>query len=105
MVSLEEKIRLITMDDIIHRRHTDKNHRSYIEDFGVYTIEYDENGKEIYHSLSRQMVIYVVERRKAWRLLQSRAGVVSDDYSAQKELLAKIDKEGMSVEEAMAVTA
>ncbi|MEN8249693.1 MAG: 2-oxoacid:acceptor oxidoreductase family protein [Bacteroidota bacterium] len=102
MTFLEDKINLITMDDIIHRRHTDKNHRSYIEDFGVYAIEYDDNGNEIYHSLSRQMVIYVVERRKAWRLLQSRAGVVSEDYADQKALLAKIDKEGMSVEEAMA---
>lgn len=102
MVWLEDKIKLITMDDIVHRRHTNKNHRSYIEDFGVYTIEYDENGKEIYHSLSRQMVIYVVERRKAWRLLQSRAGIVNEDYLAQKALLSKIDKEGMSVEEALA---
>ena len=102
MVRLEDKIKLITMDDIIHRRHTDKNHRSYIEDFGVYAVDYDDNGNEIYRALSTQMVIFVVERRKAWRLLQSRAGIVNEDYLAQKALLAKIDKEGMSVAEAMA---
>jgi pyruvate-ferredoxin/flavodoxin oxidoreductase len=101
MVSLEDKIQLITMDDIIHRRHTDKSHRSYIDDFGVFAIEHDNNGNEIYHSLSRQMVIYVVERRKAWRLLQSRAGIISEDYANQKALIDKIDKDGMSVEEAL----
>jgi pyruvate-ferredoxin/flavodoxin oxidoreductase len=102
MVRLEDKLQLVTMNDIIHRRHTDKNHRSYIEDFGVYAVDFDDNGNEIYRSLSRQMVIYVVERRKAWRLLQSRAAVVNEDYLSQKALLAKIDKEGMTVEEAMA---
>jgi pyruvate-ferredoxin/flavodoxin oxidoreductase len=101
MVSLEDKIKLITMDDIIHRRHTDKNHRSYIEDFGVYALDYDDNGNEVYRALSTQMVLFVVERRKAWRLLQSRAGVVNEDYLSQKALLEKIDKEGMD-EEAMA---
>jgi pyruvate-ferredoxin/flavodoxin oxidoreductase len=102
MVRLEDKLQLVTMNDIIHRRHTDKNHRSFIEDFGVYAVDFDENGNEVYRSLSRQMVIYVVERRKAWRLLQSRAAVVNEDYLAQKELLTKIDMEGMSVEEATA---
>ena len=101
MVRLEDKIKLVTMDDIIHRRHTDKNHRSYIEDFGVYAVDYDDSGNEIYRSLSIQMVLFVVERRKAWRLLQSRAGVENQDYLDQKALLAKIDKEGLSVEEAL----
>jgi pyruvate-ferredoxin/flavodoxin oxidoreductase len=32
-----------------------------------------------------------VERRKAWRMLQSKAGVVNKDYLAQKALLKKID--------------
>jgi pyruvate-ferredoxin/flavodoxin oxidoreductase len=100
MVRLEDKIKLVTMDDIIHRRHTDTNHRSYIEDFGVYTIDYDNTGAEIYRSLSIQMVLFVVERRKAWRLLQSRAGVENQDYLDQKVLLTKIDKDGLSVEEA-----
>ena len=102
MVLLEDKIKLITMDDIIHRRHTDPNHRSYVKDFGVYAVDYDDQGNEIYRALSQQMVLFVVERRKAWRLLQSKAGVVNQDYLEQKTLLEKIDKKGMSVEEALA---
>jgi len=38
------------------------------------------------------MVLFAVERRKAWRMLQSKAGVTNRDYLAQKALLAKIDK-------------
>jgi len=45
------------------------------------------------------MVIFCVERRKAWRILQSRAGIENKDYLAQKELLAKIDKGELSVED------
>ena len=36
------------------------------------------------------MVLFAVERRKAWRMLQSKAGVVNKDYQAQKALLAKL---------------
>ena len=53
----------------------------------------------VYHILSRQMVIFCVERRKAWRILQSRAGIENKDYLAQKELLTKIDKGELSVED------
>jgi len=45
------------------------------------------------------MVIFCVEWHKAWRILQSRAGVENQDYIAQKELLAKIDAGEMTVEE------
>ncbi|HBH05376.1 MAG TPA: oxidoreductase [Flavobacteriales bacterium] len=101
MVRLEDKLNLITMDDIVHRRHTDPSHRSFIPDFGVYAVDYDDQGNEVYRSMSRQMVIYVVERRKAWRMLQSKAGVTSDDYIKQKELLARVDKGEISVEEVL----
>jgi pyruvate-ferredoxin/flavodoxin oxidoreductase len=37
------------------------------------------------------MVLFAVERRKAWRMLQSKAGVVNKDYLAQKNLLKKVD--------------
>lgn len=36
--------------------------------------------------------LFAVERRKAWRMLQSKAGVANKDYQAQKSLLAKFDK-------------
>ncbi|MCH7724050.1 MAG: hypothetical protein IIC76_12080, partial [Bacteroidetes bacterium] len=34
-----------------------------------------------------------------WRILQSRAGIENKDYLAQKELLTKIDKGELSVED------
>ena len=45
------------------------------------------------------MVIFCVEQRKARRILQSRTGIENKDYLAQKELLAKIDKGELSVED------
>ncbi len=82
---------LITQDDVIYRRVFDKNHRSYVPNFGCY-IKADVNGKLKYFAVSRQMVLFAVERRKAWRMLQSKAGVANKDYLAQKALLAKLDK-------------
>jgi pyruvate-ferredoxin/flavodoxin oxidoreductase len=35
--------------------------------------------------------LFSVERRKAWRMLQSKAGIASKDYQAQKALLRKVD--------------
>ena len=101
MMSLDDKLRFITQNDIIHRRHTDSTHRAFIPEFGIYTIDYDVNGNEIYRVLSRQMVAFAVERRKAWRILQSRVGVENKDYIAQRELLARMDKEGLTVEDVM----
>jgi len=101
MIPLEEKIEFVTMNDLIHRKHTDPTHRAFIPEKGVYVIDYDAEGNEIYHVVSRQMVAFVVERRKAWRILQSRAGVENKDYLAQRELLARMDKEGLSVADVM----
>ena len=36
------------------------------------------------------MVLFHIERRKSWRMLQSRAGVMNEDYSAQKNLLVRV---------------
>jgi pyruvate-ferredoxin/flavodoxin oxidoreductase len=64
-----------------------------VPDFGVY-IEVD-NGDAGSSSmtLSRQMVLFCVERRKAWRLMQSRAGVINPDYEAQKAVRAALQEE------------
>jgi pyruvate-ferredoxin/flavodoxin oxidoreductase len=35
--------------------------------------------------------MFCVERRKAWRLLQSKAGIVNKEYAAQRDLLAEVD--------------
>lgn len=92
MIALEDMLQLITQDDITHRRFLNPAHRSFIPDFGVFTMEHREDGKVVPHLLSRQMVLFCVERRKAWRMMQSRAGIVNADYSQQKELIARIDK-------------
>ena len=46
----------------------------------------------LFFAVSRQMVLFAVERRKAWRMLQSKAGVTNKDYLAQKAFIAKLDK-------------
>ncbi|MEK9863242.1 MAG: hypothetical protein VW804_08800, partial [Verrucomicrobiota bacterium] len=61
-----------------------------VPNFGTY-IKAEINGKMRYYTVSRQMVLFAVERRKAWRMLQSKAGLVNKDYLAQKALLKKVD--------------
>ncbi|GIT05187.1 MAG: hypothetical protein CM1200mP29_05980 [Verrucomicrobiota bacterium] len=48
---------------------------SYVPDFGVY-FKAEVGGKFKYFTVSRQMVLFAIERRKAWRMLQ-RKGPVS----------------------------
>ena len=36
-------------------------------------------------------MLFCVERRKAWRLLQSKAGIENREYKAQRALLADVD--------------
>ena len=91
LIQLDDMLVLITQDDVIYRRVFDRNHRSFVPNFGCY-IKADVNGQIKYFAVSRQMVLFAVERRKAWRMLQSKAGVVNKDYLAQKALLAKLDK-------------
>lgn len=45
------------------------------------------------------MVLFNLEPRKAWRLLQPRAGVVNQDYQAPKAHLAKADQGEISIED------
>jgi pyruvate-ferredoxin/flavodoxin oxidoreductase len=91
LTPFDDMLLLITQDDVIHRRVFDRNHRSYITNFGCY-IKSESAGKIKFYAVSRQMVLFAVERRKAWRMLQSKAGIANKDYLAQKSLLAKIDQ-------------
>src|ERR1041385_4009232 len=90
MIHLDDMLLFITQDDVIYRRMFNTNHRSYVQNFGCY-IKAEINGKMKYYAVSRQMVLFAVERRKAWRMLQSKAGVVNKDYLAQKAILKKVD--------------
>ena len=85
LIFLDDIIMNLTMDDVIHRYHMVKGHRAYIPKNGVYATEYKEDGTPIHHVLSRQMVVFCVERRRNWRMLQSKIGITNVDYEAQKE--------------------
>ena len=91
LIHMDDMLLFITQDDVIYRRVFNPNHRSCVPNFGVY-IKAEIGGKMKFFAVSRQMVLFAVERRKAWRMLQSKAGVANKDYLAQKALLAKLDK-------------
>jgi pyruvate-ferredoxin/flavodoxin oxidoreductase len=103
MIHFDDMLVFVTQEDVIYRRVFDQNHRSCVPNFGVY-IKAEINGKMKYFAVSRQMVLFAVERRKAWRMLQSKAGVVNKDYLAQKALLAKLDKGELQLAELQAKT-
>jgi pyruvate-ferredoxin/flavodoxin oxidoreductase len=96
MIHLDNMLVRITQQDVVYRYYVKPGHRAYIPDFGVY-ITYEENGKIEYRALSRQLVMFCVERRKAWRMLQSKAGIVNKEYAAQRAILADVDAGKMPV--------
>lgn len=84
MIHLDDMLVLVTQDDTVRRHVLDPTHPAYVPDFGVYLeVDNGEAGSS-FMALSRQMVLFCVERRKAWRMMQSRAGVANLDYEAQK---------------------
>lgn len=92
LIPLDNMLVRVTQQDAVWRRYLDPNHRSFIPDFGVYIELQGEAGAEPeYRAISRQLVLFCVERRKAWRMLQSKAGIVNKEYQAQKALLAEVD--------------
>jgi pyruvate-ferredoxin/flavodoxin oxidoreductase len=101
---LDEMLYFVTQDDEINRRVFDESHRSYIPNFGCY-IKVETKGTFSYYAVTRQMVLFAVERRKSWRVLQSKAGIVNKDYAAQRAFVAKIDKGLLSLADAKARTA
>src|SRR5471032_2553348 len=103
LTPFDDMLFFITQDDVIHRRVFDPKHRSFVPNFGCY-IKVETGGKFKFYAVTRQMVLFAVERRKAWRMLQSKAGVVNKDYVAQKSLLAKLDKGELQLAELQAKT-
>ncbi len=92
-LSFEDKLLAITQDDVIKRRFLDESHRAYVPDFGCYVEVDDEEGGTKHLLASRQVVLFCVERRRSWRMLQSKAGVENPDYKAQRAALRRWDKE------------
>jgi pyruvate-ferredoxin/flavodoxin oxidoreductase len=102
LLHLDDMLIRITQQDIVYRRHLRPDHRSYIPDFGVYIKVAGAGDKIEFRSISRQLVMFCVERRKAWRLLQSKAGIENKEYKAQRMLLADVDAGKISKEDLFA---
>jgi pyruvate-ferredoxin/flavodoxin oxidoreductase len=102
LISLENMLVRITQQDVVYRRYLVPSHRSYVPDFGVYIKVSGTNGTTEYRSLSRQLVLFCVERRKAWRMLQSKAGIENREYKAQRSLLADVDAARVSKDDLFA---
>jgi pyruvate-ferredoxin/flavodoxin oxidoreductase len=98
LIPLDNMLVRITQQDVVYRRYLNPGHRSFIPDFGVY-ITLEQDGKTTYYALSRQLVMFCVERRKAWRMLQSKAGIVNKEYAAQRDLLAEVDSGKLPLDE------
>jgi pyruvate-ferredoxin/flavodoxin oxidoreductase len=104
LTPLDQMLCFVTQDDVIHRRVFDETHRSFIPNFGCF-IKVETAGVFTYYAVTRQMVLFAVERRKSWRMLQSKAGVINKDYLAQRAFLAKLDSGALSLADAKADTA
>jgi pyruvate-ferredoxin/flavodoxin oxidoreductase len=102
LIPLENMLVRITQQDVVYRRYLLQEHRSYVPDFGVYIKVAGPNQEIEYRSLSRQLALFCVERRKAWRLLQSKAGIRNKEYLAQRSILADFDAGKLSRDELFA---
>ena len=99
LIPLENMLIRMTQQDVVYRRYLRADHRSYVPDFGVYIRVQGSNGDAEYRAISRQLVLFCVERRKAWRMLQSKAGIENREYKAQRALLADVDAGKISRED------
>jgi len=77
-------------------------HRAFVPDFGVYIKTQGASGDVDHWAISRQLVLFCVERRKAWRMLQSKAGIENREYQAQRSILADVDAGKISKQELFA---
>jgi pyruvate-ferredoxin/flavodoxin oxidoreductase len=91
LIPLDNMLVRLTQQDVVYRRHLVPGHRAFVPDFGVYIKVQGSTGHVEYRAVSRQLVLFCVERRKAWRMLQSKAGIENREYKAQRSLLAEVD--------------
>jgi pyruvate-ferredoxin/flavodoxin oxidoreductase len=99
LIPLDNMLLRLTQQDVVYRRHLVPGHRAYVPDFGVYIKVHGPKGDLEYRAISRQLVLFCVERRKAWRMLQSKAGIENREYKAQRSLLADVDAGRISKED------
>ncbi len=98
MINLDDILLKIAQEDIIHRRFLDASHRAFVPQRGVYTYIEKPDGSFVPTGISRQMVLFCVERRKNWRMLQSKAGVGNEDRLCQKRVLEEVDSGSIPIE-------
>ncbi len=102
LIPLENMLVRITQQDVVYRRCLNSEHRAFVPDFGVYIKTQGSNGDVAHWAISRQLVLFCVERRKAWRMLQSKGGIENREYQAQRSILADVDAGKISKEELFA---
>ncbi|HXY11513.1 MAG TPA: 2-oxoacid:acceptor oxidoreductase family protein [Terriglobales bacterium] len=102
LIPLENMLVRITQQDVVYRRYLSPQHRAFVPDFGVCIKTQAANGDVDHWALSRQLVLFCVERRKAWRMLQSKAGIENREYQAQRSILADVDAGRISKEDLFA---
>lgn len=91
-VDLKNLLWRVTQQDVVYRRVFNPDHKSYVPKFDTYTFTEDANGNLKPILISRQLVLFCIERRHNWRRLQSLAGIENIDYKTQKVLLDRFEK-------------
>ena len=102
LIPLENMLVRITQQDVVYRRYLNPQHRAFVPDFGVYIKTQGASGDVEHWAISRQLVLFCVERRKAWRMLQSKTGIENREYQAQRAILADVDAGRISKEDLLA---
>ena len=101
-IPLDDMLVRLTQEDVVHRRFRDPRSRAFVPDFGVVARIERGDGPPEDLLLSRQMVLFCVERRKSWRMLQSKAGIRSAENTAQQTLLQRVDNGDVPMDEFLA---
>lgn len=91
MERLEDVLLRVSQQDIVYRNYLNPEHRAFIPKEGVYTLMESTDGTMVPVGMSRQVAAFCVERRKAWRMLQSKAGITNVDRLAHEKVLRAVD--------------
>ena len=92
LIPLENMLVRITQQDVVYRRVPGARITAPSSPTSASTSRCREpTATSSTASLSRQLVLFCVERRKAWRMLQSKAGIENREYKAQRSILADVD--------------
>jgi pyruvate-ferredoxin/flavodoxin oxidoreductase len=102
LIPLDNMLVRITQQDVVYRRYLDPEPPQPSFPTSASTSPSAMKPARTYYALSRQFVMFCVERRKAWRMLQSKAGIVNKEYAAQRALLAEVDAGKLPLDEFLA---